>query len=184
MVQETSKITETLAHGTHLRVLDESYLMNTIWQDLVVFKKYLPPCTYDESCLSIGRVKLNTFYWPLHIPLVMLSLLWSKAQYCTTTWDSPKPSKCNKIWFVKSKRYIWVNYIKNKQLLHFSLTFLMLQDICFFRIKNWIFKIIIVSRFKRDTLLRTWSFMLVLLKVYKRFPTNLLVYSIWYSNTK
>ena len=44
--------------GIYLRVLSESFLMNTnmTGQGLDVFKKSLPPCALDESSLSIGSV--------------------------------------------------------------------------------------------------------------------------------
>ena len=42
---------------THLRVLSESYPMNTnMTQGLDIFKKSLHPCALDESSLSIQRV--------------------------------------------------------------------------------------------------------------------------------
>ena len=46
--------------GTHLRVLSESYQMNTNMTGFRwVFEKSLPACTMDKSSLSIGRVKNN-----------------------------------------------------------------------------------------------------------------------------
>ena len=52
------KMTETLAHGTHLRVLCESYPMNT---NMTGFRRFsikdMHPCDSDECSLSIGRVK-------------------------------------------------------------------------------------------------------------------------------
>ena len=39
--------------GTHLRVLSESYLMNTM-MDLDAHKNSLHPCGLDESSLTIG----------------------------------------------------------------------------------------------------------------------------------
>ena len=41
--------------GTYLRVLSESYLMNTKMTGFRGFKKSLHPCALDESSLSIGR---------------------------------------------------------------------------------------------------------------------------------
>ena len=43
--------------GTHLKLLNESYPMNTNMRGLDVFQKYLCSCALDESSLSIGRVK-------------------------------------------------------------------------------------------------------------------------------
>ena len=43
--------------GTHLRVLSESYLMNTNMTGFRWFPKYLHFCALDESSLSIWRVK-------------------------------------------------------------------------------------------------------------------------------
>ena len=43
--------------GTYLRVLRESYPMNTTRQGLVGFQKSLHPCALDKSSFSIGRVK-------------------------------------------------------------------------------------------------------------------------------
>ena len=43
--------------GTHLRVLSESYPMNTNMTGLRCFSKSLRPCTLDKCSLSIGRVK-------------------------------------------------------------------------------------------------------------------------------
>ena len=43
--------------GTHLRVLSESYVMNTHMIGLDGFQKSLRPCALDESSLSIKRVK-------------------------------------------------------------------------------------------------------------------------------
>ena len=45
--------------GTHLRVLSESYLMNTNMTGKDDFQKYLRPCALEESSLSIGRVKVR-----------------------------------------------------------------------------------------------------------------------------
>ena len=50
-------MTGTLAYGTHLRVLSESYLMNTNMTGFRWFKKSLHPYALDESSLSIGRIK-------------------------------------------------------------------------------------------------------------------------------
>ena len=44
--------------GTHLRVLRESYPMNTnMTLGLNGFQKLLGPCALDKSSFSIGRVK-------------------------------------------------------------------------------------------------------------------------------
>ena len=45
--------------GTHLRVLSESYPMNTNVTGFRWFSKILLPCALDESSLSIGRVTSN-----------------------------------------------------------------------------------------------------------------------------
>ena len=50
-------MTETLAHGTYLRVLRESYPTNTNMTGFSSFKGYLRPCSLDEGSLRIGRVK-------------------------------------------------------------------------------------------------------------------------------
>ena len=42
--------------GTHMKVLNESFQVNT-WQDLDEFRKMLSSCALDESSLSIERVK-------------------------------------------------------------------------------------------------------------------------------
>ena len=42
--------------GTHLRVLSESYPMNTNMTALGGFQKSSPLCALDESSLGIGRV--------------------------------------------------------------------------------------------------------------------------------
>ena len=51
-------MTETLAYGTHPRVLNESFPMNT---NKIGFrwlsKIFASICTLDESSLSLGRVK-------------------------------------------------------------------------------------------------------------------------------
>ena len=47
--------------GMHLRVLSESFLMNTDMTGYNGFQKTLRPCALDESSLSIGRVKNYTF---------------------------------------------------------------------------------------------------------------------------
>ena len=44
--------------GTHLRILGESYLMNTNVKRFRWFKKSLHPCALDVSSLNIGRVKI------------------------------------------------------------------------------------------------------------------------------
>ena len=44
--------------GTHLRILSETYPMNTNMTEFkMVFKKSLHSCALDESSLNIGRVK-------------------------------------------------------------------------------------------------------------------------------
>ena len=48
------KMTETL--GAHLRVLSESFLMNTNMAGFGWLSKYLHLCALDESSLSIDRV--------------------------------------------------------------------------------------------------------------------------------
>ena len=50
-------MTEPWQMGTHLRVLRESYLMNTTWQVQDGYKISLHPCALAESSLSIGRLK-------------------------------------------------------------------------------------------------------------------------------
>ena len=59
MMQKFLEMTETLAHGTHLRVLNESYPMNTNMTGFIWFSYiYLRPCDLDESSLSIGRLNI------------------------------------------------------------------------------------------------------------------------------
>ena len=41
--------------GTHLRVLNESYPMNTNMQGLDGFQTFLCSCALDESSLTIGK---------------------------------------------------------------------------------------------------------------------------------
>ena len=45
--------------SAHLRVLGESYTMNTNMTGFRWFQKSLRPCSLDESRLSIGRVNLS-----------------------------------------------------------------------------------------------------------------------------
>ena len=45
--------------GTHMRVLDEDYPMNTNVRRFRWFSKTLLPCSLDESSLSIGWVKVR-----------------------------------------------------------------------------------------------------------------------------
>ena len=47
--------------GTHLRVLSESYPMNTNMTGFRKLKKTLHPCALDECRLSIGRVKCHVY---------------------------------------------------------------------------------------------------------------------------
>ena len=68
MVQKTGKLLKPWHMGTHLRVLSESYPMNTNMTGLDGLKRTLPPCVWDESSLSIGRV--NT-----EVTFVILGLL-------------------------------------------------------------------------------------------------------------
>ena len=49
-------MTETLAYGTYLRVLSESYPMNTNMTGFRRFSKYLCHFALDKSSLSLGRV--------------------------------------------------------------------------------------------------------------------------------
>ena len=50
------KITEPLAHGTHLRILSESLSMNTNMTGFRYFSIFFCILVYlDECCLSIGR---------------------------------------------------------------------------------------------------------------------------------
>ena len=59
MPKKIKTMAETLAHGTHLRVLSESYPMNTNMTGFrCFFKKTLCSCALDKSSLSIGRVKI------------------------------------------------------------------------------------------------------------------------------
>ena len=48
--------------GTHLRVLSESYQINTNMTGIsMIFRKSLHPCALDESSLSNGRVSNWTY---------------------------------------------------------------------------------------------------------------------------
>ena len=47
--------------GTHLRVLSETYAIDTKMNGLDDFQKYVHSCALDESSLSIGRVKGGIF---------------------------------------------------------------------------------------------------------------------------
>ena len=56
--KKTWKMTQKPWHmGTHLRVLSESYLMNTNMTGLDGFQRSLHPCALDEISLSIIRSK-------------------------------------------------------------------------------------------------------------------------------
>ena len=44
--------------GTHLRVLSESYLMNTNMTRFRMFSKIFASCAFEECSLRIGRVKV------------------------------------------------------------------------------------------------------------------------------
>ena len=59
MMQNTWKMTETLAHGysseSTLRELSMQWI--ALWQGLDDFQKSLPPCVLDESSLSIRRLR-------------------------------------------------------------------------------------------------------------------------------
>ena len=49
--------------GTHLRVLDKSFRMNTNMTEFKWFSNdFLRPCTLDVSSLSTGRVKAFVLY--------------------------------------------------------------------------------------------------------------------------
>ena len=49
--------------GAHIRLLSESYSMNTYMTRLsCCFSKYLCNCDFDESSLSIGRVNTYNAY--------------------------------------------------------------------------------------------------------------------------
>ena len=49
--------------GTHLRVLSKSYPMNANMTGFKWFSKLLHSCFFDESSLSIGKVKSTVFLW-------------------------------------------------------------------------------------------------------------------------
>ena len=62
MMQKTFKIlSKPCQMGTHLRVLLESFPMNTNVTGFRCFSKIFAPCGLDESSLSIGRVKKDYF---------------------------------------------------------------------------------------------------------------------------
>ena len=64
MMQKTWKMTETLGHGTHLRVPRKSYPMNTSMTGSRCFQSSLPPL--DEGSLSSIRVNQNGMSKHLH----------------------------------------------------------------------------------------------------------------------
>ena len=57
MMEKPGKMTEILAYGysseSTQRELSNEYQHDRVW----VFFKYLRPCAFDKSSLSIGRVK-------------------------------------------------------------------------------------------------------------------------------
>ena len=56
MMQKTKKLLKPLHMGSHLRVLSDSYPMNTNMTGFQRFSKISGPCALDESSLSMGRV--------------------------------------------------------------------------------------------------------------------------------
>ena len=61
--------------GTHLRVLIESYPMNTNMTGFKWFSKSLHPCALGESSLTIGRVKGLKLSYEIVISLFLRPLL-------------------------------------------------------------------------------------------------------------
>ena len=59
--EKRCKKAEKLKMGIHLRVLGESYLMNTIMTGFRWLSKYLHYCDLDESSPSIRRVKSSPY---------------------------------------------------------------------------------------------------------------------------
>ena len=59
LMQKSEKWLKPWLMGTHMRVLSESYPMNTNMTSLDGLLKSLHPCALDESSLSIGRVNLT-----------------------------------------------------------------------------------------------------------------------------
>ena len=57
--KKAEKLRKPWHMGTHLRVLNESFPMNTKMTGFRWFSKTLHPCALDENNLSIGRVKVN-----------------------------------------------------------------------------------------------------------------------------
>ena len=55
-LKKPGKWLKPLHMGTHLKVLSESFPMNTIWQGFDEFQKSLLPRALDEGSLSIVRV--------------------------------------------------------------------------------------------------------------------------------
>ena len=63
MIQKALNITETLAYGTHQRVLSKSFPMNTNMTGFLDgFQKYLRHCALDENSFSIADAKLVYIY--------------------------------------------------------------------------------------------------------------------------
>ena len=54
--KETEKSLKSWHVGTHVRVLSESFPMNTSMAGLVGFQRTFRPCALDESSLSINRI--------------------------------------------------------------------------------------------------------------------------------
>ena len=76
--------------GTHLRVLSESYLLNTNMTGFRKFSKYLCPCSLDRNSLSIGRVKgLNTSCIGILVGQKKLSVTWG---FHWGFWLPPQPT--------------------------------------------------------------------------------------------
>ena len=59
----TEKLLKPWQMGTHLRVLSESYPMNTNMTGFRLFSKSLRFCALDDSSLSIGRVLMVYLGW-------------------------------------------------------------------------------------------------------------------------
>ena len=59
MQKKAGEMTETLAHGTHLRVLSKSYPMNTNMIRFRLFSKIFASLCLDETSLISGRVNVS-----------------------------------------------------------------------------------------------------------------------------
>ena len=73
MDAKSFKMTGTLTHGTHLRVLSEGYPMNTNMTGIKsVSKGNLRLCALNESSLMIGRVNIYIYIYICFLTVIFL----------------------------------------------------------------------------------------------------------------